>query len=136
MAMVTDRPDFMSFLLKYNDEKGLSIPEIRSNSNVLIPGGSETTGTFLAGTTWHLLKNPDKMKKLVDEVRGAFTAQEEINVVKLNGLKYLTAVIEEGLRVYPPVPSNMPRMTPSEGANVCGKWVPGNVSLSAYSGSC
>ncbi|KAF2493649.1 cytochrome P450 [Lophium mytilinum] len=129
MAMQTDRPDFMSFLLKYNDEKGLSIPEIRSNSNVLIPGGSETTGTFLAGATWHLLKNPDKMKKLVNEVRGAFATQEEITVVKLNQLKYLTAVIEEGLRVYPPVPSNMPRMIPPEGATVCGKWVPGGTSV-------
>ena len=41
MAMATDWPDFMSFLLKYNDEKGLSVSEIRSNSNVLIPGGSD-----------------------------------------------------------------------------------------------
>jgi len=129
MAMQTDRPDFMSFLLKYNDEKGLSIPEIRSNSNVLIPGGSETTGTFLAGATYFLLKNPEKMKKLVNEVRGAFDSEEEITVVKLNGLKYLTAVIEEGLRIYPPVPSNMPRSIPPEGASICGKWVPGGTSV-------
>jgi len=41
IAMVTDQSDFVSFLLKYNDEKGLLVPEIRSNSNVLIPGGSD-----------------------------------------------------------------------------------------------
>jgi len=128
MAMVTDRPDFMSYILKYNDEKGLTVPEIRSNSNVLIPGGSETTGTFLTGTTWHLLKNPKVYKTLVEEIRSSFTSSEDITIGKLIHLKYLTGVIEEGLRIYPPVPSNMPRVIPEEGAMICGKWLPGGVS--------
>jgi len=129
MAMVTDRPDFMSFILKYNEEKGLSIPEIRSNSNVLIPGGSETTGTFLTGTTWHLLKNPMIYKTLVEEIRGSFSTSDDITITNLIALKYLTAVIEEGLRIYPPVPSNMPRSIPEDGAVVAGKWVPGGTSV-------
>lgn len=133
MAMVTDRPDFMSFILKYNDEKGLSVPEIRSNSNVLIPGGSETTGTFLTGTTWHLLKNPMIYKTLVEEIRGSFKTSEEITITNLIPLKYLTAVIEEGLRIYPPVPSNMPRSIPEEGAIICGNWVPGGVRKCLFS---
>jgi hypothetical protein len=41
ITMVTDQLDFMSFLLEYNDEKGWSVTKIRSNSNVLIPGGSD-----------------------------------------------------------------------------------------------
>ena len=127
MAMVTDRPDFMSYILKYNDEKGLSVPEIRSNSNVLIPGGSETTGTFLTGTTWHLLKNPKVYNTLVEEIRSNFTTSEEITITKLLQLKYLNGVIEEGLRIYPPVPSNMPRVIPEDGAMICGKWLPGGV---------
>jgi len=129
MAMVTDRPDFMSYILKYNDEKGLSVPEIRSNSNVLIPGGSETTGTFLTGTTWHLLKNPKVYETLVAEIRSTFEKSDDITIAKLTHMKYLTAVIEEGLRIYPPVPSNMPRVIPEEGAMVCGKWLPGGTSV-------
>jgi hypothetical protein len=129
MAMVTDRPDFMSYILKYNDEKGLSVPEIRSNSNVLIPGGSETTGTFLTGTTWHLLKNPKVYNTLVEEIRSNFTTSEDITITKLLQLKYLNGVIEEGLRIYPPVPSNMPRVIPEEGAMICGKWLPGGVGI-------
>lgn len=129
MAMVTDRPDFMSFILKYNDEKGLSVPEIRSNSNVLIPGGSETTGTFLTGTTWYLLKNPMIYKTLAEEIRGSFKTSEDITITNLLSLKYLNAVVEEGLRIYPPVPSNMPRSIPEEGAMICGKWVPGGTSV-------
>jgi len=41
IAMVTDQLDFVLFVLKYNDEKGLSVPEVCSNSNILIPGGSD-----------------------------------------------------------------------------------------------
>ena len=129
MATVTDQPDFISFLLKYNDEKGLSVLEIRSSSNVLIPRGSETTGTFLTGTTWHLLKNPMVYKTLVEEIRGNFQSADEISVTKLVNLKYLTAVIEEGLQIYPLVPSNMPRVIPDEGAMACGKWLPGGVCI-------
>jgi len=129
MAMVTDRPDFMSFILKYNDEKGLSIPEIRSNSNVLIPGGSETTSTFLTGTTWFLLKNPSTYKALADEIRGTFTSSKDITIANTVPLKYLNAVIEEGLRIYPPVPSNSPRVIPDDGASVLGEWLPGGTSV-------
>lgn len=128
MAMKTDRPDFMSFILKHNEtEKALSVPEIRSNSNVLIPGGSETTSTFLTGTTWFLLKNPSKYKTLVNEIRSTFEKSEDINIVNTAGMSYLNAVINEGLRIYPPVPSNMPRVIPDEGASVCGQWLPGGV---------
>ena len=128
MAMVTDRPDFMSFILKHNEtEKALSVPEIRSNSNVLIPGGSETTSTFLTGTTWLLLKNPSKYKTLVEEIRSTFEKTEDITITNTAGLPYLNAVINEGLRVYPPVPSNMPRIVPNGGATVCGQWLPSGV---------
>jgi len=41
----------------------------------------------------------------------------------------LNAVINEGLRVYPPVPSSLPRVIPDEGAMVCGKWLPGGTSV-------
>jgi cytochrome P450 len=128
MEMVTDRPDFMSFILKHNaTEKALTVPEIRSNCNVLIPGGSETTGTFLTGTTWHLCRTPSAYKALVEEIRSTFQKAEDITITKTASMKYLNAVIEEGLRIYPPVPSNMPRVLPEEGAVICGRWVPGGV---------
>ncbi|EXJ87189.1 hypothetical protein A1O3_04148 [Capronia epimyces CBS 606.96] len=130
MAMKTDRPDFMSFILKHNEtEKALTVPEIRSNVNVLIPGGSETTSTFLTGTTWTLLQNPEKYKLLVDEIRSTFKDSDDIKISNTAGMDYLNAVINEGLRFYPPVPSNMPRVVPDEGAIVAGKFLPGGISV-------
>jgi len=43
-------------------------------------------------------------------------------------LPYLSAVIEEGLRMAPPVPSGLPRVVPADGGMVCGEWLPGGVS--------
>lgn len=123
-----DRPDFISYILRYNDEKGMSVPEIHSCASVLIVAGSETTATLLSGVTYHLLTNPETYKKLVDEVRTAFKHDADINSSTVSNLPYLLAVLEEGFRIYPPVPCAIPRRTPPEGHPVCGTWIPGNVS--------
>jgi len=129
IAMKTDRADFMSAILKHNDtEKGLSLPEIHSTTGVFIPGGSDTVSTSLTGTTYLLLKHPDKLRTLVEEIRSSYKSVEEITVYSTSSLKYLTAVIYEGLRTYPPVATNLPREVPEGGAIVCGMYLPGGVS--------
>lgn len=93
------REDFMSYILRHNDEKGLTPGEIVENANVLIIAGSETTATQLSGTTFHLLSNPDKYQKLVQEIRSAFTTEDDITLLTTNGLTYTNAVFEEGFRM-------------------------------------
>ena len=90
--------------------------------------GTETTATQLSGLTYMLLKNPIKMQRLVSEVRSSFSSFEDMTMTKLSQLDYLGACIEEGLRLYPPVPVGLPRTVPKEGALICRNWVPGNVS--------
>jgi cytochrome P450 len=79
-----------------------------------------------------LLKNPQKMERLQKEVRGAFESPEEMTMTALGQMPYLGACIEEGLRLYPPVPGALPRVTPREGAMVRGQWLPGGVSNPMY----
>ena len=93
------REDFMSYILRHNDEKGMSPEEIVENANILIIAGSETTATQLSGTTFHLLTNRDKYDKLVREIRGAFETEEDITLLAVNGLQYMNAVFEEGFRM-------------------------------------
>jgi cytochrome P450 len=50
----TDRPDFMLFVLRHNDEKGMSREDIQATFNVLMVAGSETTATLLARYTYLL----------------------------------------------------------------------------------
>ena len=123
-----DRPDFISYILRHNDEKGMSRMEIQSCAAVLTTAGSDSPAALLSGVTFHLLNNPDTYQKLVAEVRTTFKHEKEIRSSAVAQLPYLAAVLEEGFRIYPPVPCTIPRVTAPEGDEVCGRWIPGNVS--------
>ena len=128
MALETDRKDFMSYILRHNDEKGMTLSEIKQTSKVLVLAGSETTATLLSGCTYHLVQNSEKLKRLQDEVRGTFKTDDEITLASAAQLPYLQAVLEESLRLYPPVPSTLPRRTGLQGNLICGREVPPWVS--------
>ena len=123
----SDRPDIMSRVLLYNDEKGLTRDEIDSNFLLLLAAGSETTATLLSGATYHLLKNPTALQQLNDEVRQAFHLETAITVAATEKLPVLNAVIQESLRMYPPVPVSLRRVVPPGGDTIDGRWVPGGV---------
>jgi cytochrome P450 len=125
----TDREDFMSYILRHNDEKGMTMEEIIENSGTLIVAGSETTATLLSGTTFYLLSNPQAYDKLVREVRDTFETEDDITLQRVNHLEYMLAVLNEGLRLYPPVPSGLPRITPPGGEFIEGYWIPEKVCI-------
>lgn len=82
-----------------------------ANAGLLIGAGSETTATLLSGTTFLLLQNPSAMHKLTQEIRSAFTSDADINLARVCQLPYLGAVMEEGMRLYPPGPAANVRVT-------------------------
>ncbi|UJO25301.1 Versicolorin B desaturase [Fulvia fulva] len=107
-----------------NDGTGMSKGEMLNNAAVMVVGGSETSASALCGATYLLAHSPDKMKKAVKEIRETFKASEDITLQSVTGMQYLTAVIDETLRMYPSVPGQPPRVVPKGGATVCGKLVP------------
>lgn len=128
----TDKGDFWDTVIKNSDfEKGTGMTkkEMVANASLLVLGGSETTATLLAGTSFLLCKNPAVMKKLSDEVRRAFEKEEDIDLMSVGKLEYMLAVLDEAMRIYPPVPKQGNRVVPKQGAFVAGKWVPGGTSL-------
>lgn len=90
--------------------------------------GYDTTATALAGVTYLLATNPQAMNKLAQELRAAFSNDEEIGILSTQNLPYLKAVIDEALRVYPPGGSGMPREVPEGGDTIFGQYVPAGVS--------
>jgi cytochrome P450 len=110
------RHDFMDSMLKHRGEKeGLSDDEIASNSNVLIIAGSETTATLLSGVTYWLLRTPGALAKATQEVRSAFDSENDITFTSTSSrVPYVLACLTEALRMYPPVPSNLPRRSPGD----------------------
>ncbi|KAF2846747.1 benzoate 4-monooxygenase cytochrome P450 [Plenodomus tracheiphilus IPT5] len=131
MARKTDRPDIWTFVMKHSETEGkhLAPTELHSNGQLFMFAGTETTATELSGLTYILLKNPEKMERLVDEVRGAFTSFNDMSMSRLAQLNFLNACLEEGLRMYPPLPVGLPRVTPVGGSAVCGHWVAGGTSV-------
>lgn len=130
MKRQTDRPDFMSYILKHNEiQNGLSVSEIEANAATFVLAGSETTAALLSGCTYYLLKNPAKYSRLVGEIRSAFRRPGDVSLAEIANLPYLSAVFEESLRVYPPIPTMLPRLVPEGGAIINGQFVPGGVSL-------
>ena len=127
------RPDLMEHLIKHNDETtGMSIPEIESTFAFLANAGSETTATTLSGTINYLVTYPKTLEFLTNEVRKAFNSEDNINLEALGKLPYLNAVINEGLRLCPPVPTILPRLVPKSGDTACGLWLPGMVSIDSF----
>ncbi len=91
--------------------------------------GGEKTATLLSGTTFYLLSNPETYDKLVKEVRSTFETEDDITLQRVNHLEYMLAVLNEGLRMYPPVPSGLTRTTPKGGEYIEGYWIPEKVSI-------
>ncbi|KAL5363325.1 cytochrome P450 [Aspergillus floccosus] len=118
------RRDLISSLLQ--PDNGVTDAEYQSTVESLIIAGSETTATLLAGVTFHLLKNPDKLKRVTMEVRNAFSSPEEITFVHVNKLPYLIACLTEALRIYPPVGDGFPRNTGENTEMILDEPVPPN----------
>ena len=130
IASQTERRDFFWYILQHNEksERGLSREEMYANAGLLIGAGSETTATLLSGTTYHLLRNPHVLYRLTREVRNAFATDADIDIARASQLPYLVAVMEEGMRLYPPGPAANVRVT-NHATLVDGVLVPGGVRV-------
>jgi cytochrome P450 len=65
-------------------------------------------------------------------VRSTFLKIEDITLDALAKLSYLNAVLQEGLRMYPPAPIALPRLVPKEGLEVEGRFVPSGVTVGVH----
>jgi cytochrome P450 len=122
--------DYVGSIMAYNEEKGeVKIPkeEIEANMTLLIFAGSETTSSAMSAILTELLRSPVALKRATEEVRSAFQTEEDITVASTAKLGYLTAVIQEGIRMGPPAAIGIPRVVPKEGAIILGQSVPGGV---------
>lgn len=90
---------------------------------------SDTVASTLVHTFFQLARNPEHISKLRDELARHIGRSEEIVDQKLQNAEHLNGVIFEVLRLHPPVPTALPRLTPSEGLQVDGTHIPGNVTI-------
>ncbi|KAI0411894.1 cytochrome P450 [Xylaria grammica] len=125
----SEKQDLWDFIL---ESETLTLKEMHVNAELFMAAGTETTASLLTGLTHYLMANRDKMKILTDEIRTRFTCRGEITLENVAPLRYLNACIREGMRVYPPVPSGLPRIVAEGGNSILGKWVPEGTRVSVH----
>lgn len=121
MQTTPPRIDFLTKMIS-KKEDGLSLTQLQAQANLLTVAGSETTATALSGITYYICRSDRVYQKLAREVRESFKSYDEIDGRSTDALPYLKAVIEEGLRLYPPIPIGLPRISPGE--TVDGHYIP------------
>ncbi|KAK7209883.1 hypothetical protein V2G26_017061 [Clonostachys chloroleuca] len=131
-SMDTIRPDYYHAMTSQEDDKKFSPDELRDNASTLIIAGSETTATTLSGVTYLLAKHPEVLHKLAQEVRTSFQHEDEITIRGVQKLDYMLAVLNEALRMYPPVPGALPRKMNPDGGFISGHWVPGGTVIGIH----
>jgi len=74
---------------------------------------------------------PSQTEQLQHELDEYFNSGEAHDCISLGKLKHLDAVINESMRLHPPVPSGVNRVTGPEGLTVGGTYIPGNTIVQA-----
>lgn len=106
----------------------LDMERLVQNSTLFIAAGSETTATLLTATTYFLLTNPVYYEKVVSEVRSSFSNARDITLVSVSKLSWMLACLKESNRMFPVVPSWLPRRLVKGNAVIAGDVVPEGVS--------
>jgi cytochrome P450 len=135
----SDRGDFMDFMMRSRGQPHeMTDDELVSNADLFMLAGSETTATLLSGTTYWLLKTPHALKKVTAEVRQAFASDDAITFDDARvKLPYMMACLQEGLRIFPPLPLGMLRIVPDgPPVQIAGVTIPEKVNLQKFCFSC
>ncbi|GLB04918.1 hypothetical protein AtubIFM57258_010944 [Aspergillus tubingensis] len=91
---------------------------------------ADTTATILAAAMYQLVQHPEQVQRLRDEVSPYITApSHEVLHEKIANLPHLNAIINETLRLHPPVAASLQRKTPPEGITIEGVYISGNMTV-------
>ncbi|PRQ24583.1 putative cytochrome P450 [Rosa chinensis] len=112
-----DQRDFVDVLLWLQKENAdviaypIDAVSIKAIILDMFAAGTDTIYTAIEWVMSELLRHPRVMKKLQNEVRGIAGNKTEITEDDLVGMHYLKAVIKETLRLHPPAPLLVPRVS-------------------------
>ncbi|OMO67705.1 Cytochrome P450 [Corchorus capsularis] len=128
------KDDFVSTILRLQRdgllEMDLNIKAILVNMFV---GGADTTSTTIEWVMAELMKHPNVMKKVQEEVRNVVgkgkgnKSKVMVNAEDINKMEYLKCVIKETLRIHPPAPL-APRETMAS-VKLGGYDIPANITV-------
>ncbi|KAF9639897.1 hypothetical protein BFW01_g11703 [Lasiodiplodia theobromae] len=146
-----DPQDILSYLIKARFENDKSAPPgegaLHEDARLLIIAGrsvmainilwhlltitSDTTANALSNTLNFFARNPRVLKKLQGLLDEYFpNGDSDWSYEKVKQISYLDDIINESLRLRPPVPSGLGRLTPPEGLQIDEVYIPGDTIVS------
>ncbi|KAF7936521.1 uncharacterized protein EAE97_007887 [Botrytis byssoidea] len=108
-------------------EGSLSDLDIQEEATSFIIAGTDTTTMTLTFLVYHILKNQKVQRQLEDELS---TLPDDFECKDIEGLQYLNAVVDEGLRLWGAGSGSLPRVVPQEGVDLDGYFLPGSMTVS------
>ncbi|GME35797.1 Cytochrome P450 [Neofusicoccum parvum] len=127
--------DIISWLIRAFEEgspNGAPTPEaLHEDTRSLVIAGADTTYSALVNAFYYLALNPPIYAKLQADVDGLFPdGDASYSHDKAKDIPLLDGIINETLRLKPPIPNGAPRMTPPDGFRIDDDlYIPGNVDV-------
>jgi cytochrome P450 len=83
---------------------GFSDEDLVNQLMTFLAAGHETTASAMSWAVYLLCKHPDAQQKLRQEIHEHLDLNGEISSMDIDRLPYLNAVLNETMRIFPPVP--------------------------------
>jgi len=133
-----ERKDILNQLLHTHraDPASLSLDEIIAITTTNVIAGSDTTAASLTSVLYYLSKYPETRKKLEQEIESAERegrASNPISYAEAVKLPYLSAVINEAMRMHPATGFILERRVPKNGITLHGIHLPENTIVGVNS---
>ncbi|OAY35952.1 cytochrome P450 71A1 [Manihot esculenta] len=123
--------DILDGLLKLRNDPSLkfqvTFSHIKAVLMNIVTGATDNNAAAVIWAMTFLMKNPTKMKKAQEEVRGLFGNKGFVNEDEVQKLSYLKAVMKETMRLQPTLPI-IPRET-TEDCNLDGFKIPAKTTV-------
>lgn len=130
------RKDFIHYMLHAIDPetgKGLSHDEIKTDASLLLAAGSDASANSVAALIFYLSRHDGPREKACAEVRATFSSPEEIQYgAKLRSCIYMSACIDEAMRLAPISTSPPERVAINEGIEIDGHHIPAGITVGTF----
>eukprot|EP00252_Welwitschia_mirabilis_P002620 TRINITY_DN12564_c0_g1_i1.p1 TRINITY_DN12564_c0_g1~~TRINITY_DN12564_c0_g1_i1.p1 ORF type:complete len:513 (-),score=35.96 TRINITY_DN12564_c0_g1_i1:212-1750(-) len=117
--------DFVDVLLEISrkPDSGFDKTNLKAILFDISAASTETSSTTMEWTMSLLLKNPNTLQKLQEEIDSVVGKDEKVREQHLSELKYLQCAVKEAMRLYPALPLALPHAS-TEDTKVCGYDIP------------
>ncbi|KAK7911455.1 hypothetical protein PG985_013936 [Apiospora marii] len=123
-----DRQDMLGSFVR----NGLDQEDCNAEVVFQIIAGADTTATAVRATLLHIIGIPRVYNRLQAEIDAGIREgriSEEITIHEAKALPYLQAVIQEGLRIWPPFTGLVMKQVPKGGDTFKGVFLPGGTRV-------